>query len=52
MEFVVKVTRSNGVKITCIMMNVMNDRDVNAFLFQLHFLNGAVCPYLDWALMD
>ena len=23
------------------MMNVMNDRDVNEFLFQLYFLNGA-----------
>ena len=45
-------TRSNYLKITCIMMNVMNEREVNAFLFQWYFLNGAVCPYLDWALMD
>ena len=34
MELVIKATRSNCLKITCIMMNVMNDRDVSAFLFQ------------------
>ena len=45
-------TRSNCLKITCIMMNVISDRDINAFLFQWYFLNGAVCPYLDLALMD
>ena len=36
--------RSNCLKITCIMMNVMYDRDVNAFLSQWYFLNGDVCP--------
>ena len=34
MELVIKATRSNCLKITCVMMNVMNDRDVRAFLFQ------------------
>ena len=34
MELPIKATRSNCLKITCIMMNVMNDRYVNGFLFQ------------------
>ena len=34
MDLVIKMLLEATLKITCIMMNVMNDRDVNAFLFQ------------------
>ena len=39
-------TRSNCLKITWTMMNLMNDRDDNAFLIQWYFPNRAVC--LTW----